>query len=97
MDNIRYGEDRICLYYPDVKERLNMIKSTMYSSIKQLLTKGLIAKANRAGCYYINPAIVFKGDRIMMVQQYIKDTVPNQYTLDTMQHDEIQDIPGNEG
>lgn len=87
MKNIKYGEDRICLYYPDVKEKLDMIKTTMYASIRQLIKVDIIARASTPGCYYINPAVVFKGDRIAIVRQYTIDSTPSQYELDTVQED----------
>lgn len=85
MQNIRYNEDRICLYYPDVKNRLGVTKGVMYSSIRQLIKTDIIARASTPGCYYINPAVVFKGDRIAIVRQYMMDSTPTQYELDTMQ------------
>lgn len=85
MKNIKYGEDRICLYYPDVKDKLSMIKTTMYASIRQLIKVSIIARASTPGCYYINPAVVFKGDRIAIVRQYAMDSIPTQYEMDTME------------
>ena len=88
MENIRYNEDRICLYYPDVKDKTGMVKTTMYSSIKQMLKCNMIAKASTPGCYYINPAVMFKGERITIVLDYIRDQVPSQYDIDNMQYPE---------
>lgn len=84
MKNINYGEDKICLYYPDVQSSLGLIRSTMYSCISQMLQAQIIAKASTNNCYYINPAVVFKGERIAIVKQFIVDSVPSQYDLDTM-------------
>lgn len=91
MDNIKYGEDKICLYYPDLQQKLGLIRSTMYGCINQLLKVGILARANTPACFYINPAVVFKGDRIAIVQQFIRDTIPNQYELDTMIVDDGQE------
>lgn len=85
MENIKYGEDRICIYYPDVKDKIGMVKTTMYGCIKQMLTVNMIAKANTPGCYYINPAVMFKGERITIVIDYIRDHVPTQYDMDSME------------
>lgn len=84
MDNIKYGEDRICLYYPDIQQKIAIIRSTMYGCLNQLLKVGIIARASTPGCYYINPAVVFKGDRIAIVQQFIRESAPSQYQMDTM-------------
>lgn len=94
MKNIKYGDDKICLYYPDVQERLGLIRSTMYSAIAQMLQAQIIAKASTNGCYYINPAVVFKGERIAIVKQFIMDSVPGQYELDVMM--EPVDLPTEE-
>ena len=95
MENIKYGEDRICLYYPDVKDKTGMVKTTMYSSIKQMLRVNMLAKASTPGCYYINPAVMFKGERITIVMDYIRDKIPSQLDMDAMVEDiteeEVQD------
>lgn len=92
MTNIKYGEDKICLYYPDVQDRLKLIRSTMYSCISQMIKAQIIAKASTNGCYYINPAVVFKGERIALVKQFICDNIPSQYDLEHM----VEDTPGHE-
>jgi hypothetical protein len=81
MENIRYNQDRICLYYPDIKERLSMHKGTMYAAIKQMITVNIIARASTPGCYYINPAVVFKGERLTVVQEYIRSSVPSELEI----------------
>ena len=85
METIKYNQDRICIHYPDVKEKLSMHKGTMYAAIKQMLKVNILARADNPGCYYINPAVVFKGERITIIQQYVRDIIPTQYELDTMQ------------
>lgn len=78
MDNIRYNNDRICLVVIDVVEQKGMGYSTVYRSIAQLIENKLLAKADRNGCYYINPKVFFKGDRIILFNEYInKDAKAN--------------------
>ena len=96
MDNIRYGEDRICLFYPDVKEKLDISKGIMYSSIRKLIEVDIIARANTKGCYYINPAVVFKGDRVALVQQWVVDSTPSEYEMETMHLPITEYAPGVE-
>lgn len=74
MENIRYNTDKICIPPADIITNSKMSISTYYRSIVQLLNAQILAKAEKEGCYYINPAIAFKGDRITVVEQYIKDT-----------------------
>lgn len=82
MKNIQYSSDRICIPPSDVITQTGMGVSTYYRSIVQLLNAQIIAKAEKEGCYYINPAIAFKGDRITIVEQYIRENKEreNQYT-----------------
>lgn len=70
MTSITYSHDRICILHGDVKEKIGMSRSVCYRSVLQLLESGIIAKADREGCYFINPTIAFKGDRITLVKQY---------------------------
>ncbi|MES2382428.1 MAG: replication/maintenance protein RepL [Bacteroidota bacterium] len=76
-DNIRYNNDRICIVIVDVVEQKKMGYSTVYRSITQLIEKKLLAKADMTGCYYINPQIFFKGDRIILLNEYIKKDAKN--------------------
>jgi predicted transcriptional regulator len=75
MNNIGYGNDKICLTVDIIKADNGMAKSTIYRAIDQLLDKKVIAKASLPGCYYINPKIAFKGDRITLVKQYVREQV----------------------
>lgn len=71
-DNLRYNNDRICLLIPDIVEQKNISTSTVYRSLYQLIEKELIAKADKLGIYYINPQVFFKGDRVVLINEYIK-------------------------
>lgn len=71
-DNIRYNHDRIALMIADLSEQKGISISTVYRSLYQLIENKLIAKADKVGIYYINPQIFFKGDRIVLINEYIK-------------------------
>lgn len=71
MSNIKFDSDKICITVDIIKSDKKMAKSTIYRAIDQLLDKKVIAKADMPGCYYINPKIAFKGDRITLVKQYV--------------------------
>lgn len=73
MANILYGKDKICLTVNMIKEDKSMTVPTIYRALNQLLDKKVIARADLPGCYYINPKIAFKGDRITIVKQYVKE------------------------
>lgn len=47
-------------------------ESIFYRGIKELIEKRIIAKTNEKNWYFINPAIVFNGDRARFVSEVIK-------------------------
>lgn len=47
-------------------------ESIFYRGIKELIEKCIIAKTNEKNWYFINPAIVFNGDRARFVSEIIK-------------------------
>ncbi|EEV5748147.1 hypothetical protein EYI06_26330, partial [Escherichia coli] len=47
-------------------------ESIFYRGLKELIEKRIIAKTNEKNWYFINPAIVFNGDRARFVSEIIK-------------------------
>ncbi|MBA5600975.1 hypothetical protein H1224_07860 [Pectobacterium aroidearum] len=47
-------------------------ESIFYRGVKELIEKRIIAKTNEKNWYFINPAIVFNGDRACFVSEIIK-------------------------
>lgn len=45
-------------------------KQTIYRSLAELLNADMIARTPHFNIYYINPQIFYKGDRIVLVQEY---------------------------
>lgn len=50
-------------------------ESIFYRGVKELIEKRIIAKTNEKNWYFINPAIVFNGDRARFVSEIIKKKV----------------------
>ncbi len=73
VKNIRYSNDRICLLVSDIIEQTGLSYTTVYRSLSQLLERKILAKAEKIGCYFINPQIFFKGDTITLINQYVKN------------------------
>ena len=73
MKNISYNKHRVCLTSDTLMTDLDIAKGTAFRSITQLLEAGIIARAERDNCYFINPTIAFKGDWLMMIKEYILD------------------------
>ncbi|WJM83567.1 hypothetical protein [Pectobacterium brasiliense] len=47
-------------------------ESIFYRGVKELIEKRIIAKTNEKNWYFINPAIVFNGDRARFVSEIVK-------------------------
>ena len=64
-------------------------ESIFYRGIKELIEKRIIAKTNEKNWYFINPAIVFNGDRARFVSEIIKkkETMEEQTENDFGTHD----------
>jgi hypothetical protein len=52
-------------------------KASMYAGLSELIQKQIIAKSNLTQIYYINPSIIFNGDRLMVLNQWEKDNSMN--------------------
>lgn len=73
VENITIHKDKICMNTGEVASVLGLSKSSVYKGITNLIDTKFIAKAERDGCYFINPAIAFKGERFTIVSQYMLD------------------------
>jgi hypothetical protein len=47
-------------------------KKTVYNGLSELLDKGIIARTENSNEYFINPALFFNGDRMIIVNDYVK-------------------------
>lgn len=77
------GKDIISLDFHDVEEGgFKMSKYTFFRGISELIDNGVIARHIRPSLYFINPAIIFNGDRVRFVREYRKvDFSKNQLDL----------------
>lgn len=53
-------------------ENTNLSEGTIYRSLANLCKAGVIARSNRHYKYFINPIVMFKGDRVVVVQEYVR-------------------------
>ncbi|MEC5343164.1 hypothetical protein ABRZ24_11230 [Brenneria populi] len=65
-------------------------ESIFYRGIKELIEKRIIAKTNEKNWYFINPAIVFNGDRARFVSEIIKKK-------EIIEYEKNENIIGNGG
>jgi hypothetical protein len=47
--------------------------SSIYQGLSELIQKSVIAKSKLSQIYFINPAILFNGDRLIVINAWIKD------------------------
>lgn len=66
------GSDLVLLHPLKAAEMLCVTKTTVYSSFSTLLKRGLIAKGAFPERFYVNPSVIFKGDRIAVIVETIK-------------------------
>lgn len=65
-------------------------KNQVYKGLGELIANNIVAMSNRPNVWYINPSIVFNGDRIAFVKEYRLKVpeLPKQLTLDEHFEDE---------
>ncbi|MBA0169470.1 hypothetical protein [Pectobacterium sp. CFBP8739] len=67
-------------------------ESIFYRGVKELIEKRIIAKTNEKNWYFINPAIVFNGDRARFVSEIIK----KKETMEEQPESVVRNGGGNE-
>jgi hypothetical protein len=76
---LKTDQDKIDLYFPDIKDRLVIGKTAFSEAINQLIALRIIAKSQgkkRSITYDINPEILFNGNR----GNYMKGVAPQKIT-----------------
>ena len=65
------NQDRIYLYFMDaLEEPWRIPKSTFFKGMAELLEKGFLAKSANPNMFFLNPAMMWNGDRFRFVQEY---------------------------
>lgn len=68
---LRVNKAEIYLHIPDLMEYCGYKqKNQVYKGLSELITNKIIAQSTRPGIWYINPTIVFNGDRIAFIKEY---------------------------
>jgi hypothetical protein len=75
MESLEINKDLIML---DIKEACNYTgyktRSTIYKALTELLDNQFIARTSKPNVFFINPAIFFNGNRLMLLKEYQIDT-----------------------
>lgn len=65
------NKDLVYIHIPDLMEFCGFkSKETAYRAIKELIINKVIAISNKANLFYLNPKIMFNGDRIIFMNEY---------------------------
>lgn len=68
------NKDYIFFSISDCKEHTNYKDNkSIYSALKELVEKEFIAKTGENYKFWINPTVMFNGDRLVIVNEYIKE------------------------
>jgi len=62
--------------------------ASIYAGLAELMSKEVLAKSNVPLMYYINPAIIFNGDRLTIVNRWIKES-----SIGTSNQNNLEDWP----
>lgn len=69
------GRDTVYLSYRKVftvgNGEVTLPKSTFFDGVKALLKAGFIAKQEQKGFYWLNPSMLWNGDRVKLVQEFV--------------------------
>jgi len=83
-----------CLEHTGYKTRSNIA-----SGIAELLEASIIARSQESSLYFINPAVMFNGNRVTFAKSYVKKQIakkhPTQYELELNPHlslNELKDL-----
>jgi hypothetical protein len=68
---LKPNKDEVYLFVPDVMEFCQWSsKPRVYKAIKELIKYEIIAPSWKPNIYYINPQILFNGDKLVLIQKY---------------------------
>lgn len=67
--------DRIYLHFMDAAEEpWSISKTTFFNGMSELITKNFVAPSDRQNMFYLNPIMIWNGDRFKFITEYIKSS-----------------------
>ncbi len=74
MSKLETNKDLVYIYLPEMQKFCGWsVRRTCNSGLKELLTSKIIAPSVAPGWWFINPHIVFNGNRLVLVTNYTKN------------------------
>lgn len=80
LKQLKPNSDEFLFFIEDCIEETNYCVSTIYKSLGELCGAGIIARGRDELLYYINPMVVFNGDRVTFATTYINRNYPTYKT-----------------
>lgn len=73
LSKLEPNKDLVYIYYPDMQKYCSWtVRKTCNTGLKELLTAKIIAPSLHPGFWFINPNVVFNGNRLTLVTNYTK-------------------------
>lgn len=67
--------DKIYLYFMDAQEEpWSISKAVFFKGMAELLSKNFIARSSNPNMFFLNPAMIWNGDRYRFVQEYQRES-----------------------
>lgn len=96
MQCMKPKKDLIVFVLEDCIEYTKYSKPTIYKGLAQLIKAGIIARGQRDYLYFINPLIVWNGDRVRFVNEYVKKRKNTKQVEDKSLSLPFENVPAKE-
>lgn len=90
LQSLQINKGEIYIHIPDLMEWCDWkTKKQAYKGLGELISNKIIAVSTRPSVWYINPTVVFNGDRIAFIKEYrLKTPLPTGKQLNIYKEDE---------
>lgn len=92
---LKPNSDELYVNIPDMMEEIGWEQSNQaYRGLMELCNAEVIAKGKNTGFFFINPTIFFNGDRMVLVEEYIKKR-NGEGVIDKLPSDPLKQLRGS--
>ena len=71
VTNIKPINDEVYLHIQTIQKYYNYKSNvSIYRGLRELIDANIVAKSERPNIWYINPAVIFNGDRLVFIREY---------------------------
>lgn len=72
VSKLEFNQNYVWFDIDDCLKSTNLSSGTIYRSLANLCNAGIIARSDKYYKYFINPIVMFKGDRVVIVEEYVR-------------------------